>query len=65
MTDATITSAIAVVKADAAVVETKAVSIFDKTKAWIIAHVPHAATAVVGYLTAKFSVFALIAKAIF
>lgn len=64
MTDATITSAVAVVKADAAVVEAKAVSIFDKTKAWIIAHVPHAATAVVGYLAAKFSVFALILKAL-
>lgn len=65
MADATITSAIAVVKADAAVVETKAVSIYNKTKAWIIAHVPHAATAVVGYLAAKFSVFELAIKAIF
>lgn len=64
MTDATITSAVAVVKADAVVVETKVVSIFEKTKAWVIAHVPHAATAVVGYLTAKFSVFALILKAL-
>lgn len=64
MADATITSAIAVVKADAVVVETKAVSIYNKTKAWIIAHVPHAATAVVGYLAAKFSVFELVIKAL-
>ena len=64
MTDATITSAVAVVKADAVAVESKAVSIFNKTKAWIIAHVPHAATAVVGYLAAKFSVFELVIKAL-
>lgn len=64
MTDATITSAVATVKADAVAVESKAVSIFNKTKAWIIAHIPHSATAVLGYLAAKFSVFELVIKAL-
>lgn len=50
------------VKTDAQAVETKAVSIFQKTKAWVIAHVPHAISAVAGFATAKFAIVEAIVK---